>query len=66
VQARTPFQLSADGTMVYDTANNVSWLANANSPATNRFGLKIPFSVRRVWVQVPPRAPSRINQESGF
>jgi hypothetical protein len=31
--------LSLDGKTVYDAANNVSWLANANLPASNRFGL---------------------------
>jgi len=31
--------LSRDGITVYDSANDVSWLANANLAATNRFGL---------------------------
>jgi hypothetical protein len=30
---------TTDGTMVYDSANGVTWLANANLAATNRFGL---------------------------
>jgi Protein of unknown function (DUF1566) len=30
---------SRDGLTVYDTVNNVSWLANANLPATQRFGV---------------------------
>src|ERR1700758_4827514 len=33
--------LSLDGTTVYDIANNVSWLSDANLPATNRFGLPV-------------------------
>jgi hypothetical protein len=33
--------LSLDGTTVYDIANNVSWLADANLPAVNRFGLPL-------------------------
>lgn len=33
--------LTPDGTIVYDTANNISWLANANLAASNRFGLPI-------------------------
>jgi len=33
--------LSADGLTVYDTVNNVTWLADANSPASNRFGLPV-------------------------
>jgi len=33
--------VSPDGTTVYDTANKVNWLANADLPATNRFGLPV-------------------------
>ena len=33
--------LSLDGATVFDLANGVSWLANANLPATNRFGLPV-------------------------
>ena len=33
--------LSPDGLTVYDSANNVSWLADVNLPATNRFGLPL-------------------------
>jgi len=33
--------LSLDGTMVYDTVNKVTWLANANLAATDRFGLPL-------------------------
>jgi len=33
--------LSTDGVTVYDSANGVTWLANANLPATNRFGLPV-------------------------
>jgi uncharacterized protein (TIGR03437 family) len=32
---------SADGITVYDSANGLTWLANANLPATNRFGLPL-------------------------
>jgi uncharacterized protein (TIGR03437 family) len=32
---------SADGITVYDTVNNITWLANANLPASNRFGLPL-------------------------
>ncbi|MGD1095986.1 MAG: hypothetical protein ABSB35_28835 [Bryobacteraceae bacterium] len=31
--------LSTDGITVYDSVNNVTWLADANLAATNRFGL---------------------------
>ena len=31
--------LGPDGTIVYDAINNVTWLADADLPATNRFGL---------------------------
>src|ERR1035441_905011 len=31
--------LSPDGITVYDTVNNVSWLADANLPAANKFGI---------------------------
>jgi hypothetical protein len=41
LRASAPFQLSADGATVYDTANNVSWLANFNLAATNTFGLPV-------------------------
>ena len=33
--------LSADGVTVYDTVNGVTWLADADFPATNRFGLPL-------------------------
>ena len=33
--------LSPDGLTVYDAANSVTWLANANLPAINRFGLPV-------------------------
>ena len=32
---------SPDGTTVYDPANNIFWLANANLAAANRFGLPV-------------------------
>jgi len=32
---------SPDSTTVYDTVNNISWLADANFAATNRFGLPL-------------------------
>ena len=31
--------LSPDSTLVYDSVNNITWLADANLPATNQFGL---------------------------
>ncbi len=37
--ASGPFALSQDGLTVYDSVNNVTWLANGNLAATNRFGL---------------------------
>ncbi len=33
--------LSADGITVYDSANGLTWLANANLPVSNRFGLPL-------------------------
>ncbi|HWZ72214.1 MAG TPA: hypothetical protein VN326_12185 [Casimicrobiaceae bacterium] len=33
--------LSSDGITVYDTVNNISWLADANLAAANRFGLPL-------------------------
>ena len=33
--------LSTDGNTVYDTVNNISWLADANTPAANQFGLPL-------------------------
>jgi uncharacterized protein (TIGR03437 family) len=39
LQAGSTLVLSPDGITVYDTVNNISWLANANLPAANRFGL---------------------------
>ncbi len=41
LQASATLVLSADGITVYDTVNNVSWLANANLAASNRFGLPL-------------------------
>ncbi len=38
-QARAALIPSADGVTVYDTANNITWLADADFPARNRFGL---------------------------
>jgi uncharacterized protein (TIGR03437 family) len=40
-EASAALALSADGLTVYDTVNNITWLANANLPATNRFTLPI-------------------------
>ena len=34
-------QISADGLTVYDTVNNITWLADVIMPATNRFGLPL-------------------------
>src|SRR5437879_2807082 len=39
--ASAALQLSADGLTVYDTVNNITWLADANTPAANRFGLPV-------------------------
>jgi len=41
LQASATLLLSPDGTTVYDVMNNVSWLADANLAATNRFGLPL-------------------------
>ena len=41
LQASATLVLSPDGITVHDTVNNVSWLANANLAATNRFGLPL-------------------------
>jgi uncharacterized protein (TIGR03437 family) len=35
--------LSSDGLTVYDSANGVTWLADVNLPAANRFGLPVCF-----------------------
>jgi hypothetical protein len=32
---------SSDGKTVYDTVNKISWLADSNLAATNRFGLPV-------------------------
>ena len=36
----SPFVLSADGLSVYDTVNNITWLADADLPSSNRFGME--------------------------
>jgi uncharacterized protein (TIGR03437 family) len=41
LQAGATLVLSPDGITVYDTVNNINWLADANLPATNRFGLPV-------------------------
>jgi hypothetical protein len=41
LQAGATLVLSPDGITVYDTVNNISWLANADLAATNRFGLPL-------------------------
>ena len=41
LQAGAALLPSPDGVTVYDTVNNVSWLADANLAATNRFGLPL-------------------------
>jgi hypothetical protein len=41
LHAGSTLVLSADGATVYDAANNISWLANANLAASNRFGLPL-------------------------
>jgi len=40
-RAANGLQLSQDGLTVYDSANNITWLADLNLPATNRFGLPV-------------------------
>ena len=39
IEAAAALVLSQDGLTVYDTVNNITWLANANLPAANRFTL---------------------------
>jgi hypothetical protein len=39
MQAVATLVLSPDGATVYDTVNNITWLADANLAATNRFGI---------------------------
>ena len=39
LQAGSTLILSTDGLTVYDSANGITWLANANLPASNRFGI---------------------------
>jgi uncharacterized protein (TIGR03437 family) len=41
MQAASTLTLSPDGITVYDSVNNISWLANANLPASSRFGLPV-------------------------
>ena len=41
LQASATLVLSPDGTTVYDTVTKVSWLADVNLAATNRFGLPV-------------------------
>jgi hypothetical protein len=38
-QAGSTLTLSSDGLTVYDSVNGITWLANANLGASNRFGL---------------------------
>ena len=40
-QASAALLLSADGVTVYDSVNNISWLADADFAAKNRFGLPV-------------------------
>ena len=40
-QAAATLVLSPDGVTVYDTVNNITWLANANSAASNQFGIPV-------------------------
>lgn len=40
-QVTAPFLPNGDGLTVYDSVNNITWLADANSPAGNRFGLPV-------------------------
>jgi hypothetical protein len=41
LQGSASLVLSPDGLTVYDSVNGVTWLANANLPATSRFGLSV-------------------------
>jgi hypothetical protein len=41
LQAGATLILSADGITVYDTVHNISWLADADLAASNRFGLPV-------------------------
>lgn len=41
LHAGATLTLSADGLTVYDSVNNITWLADFNSPASNRFGLPV-------------------------
>jgi uncharacterized protein (TIGR03437 family) len=41
VPAGAALVLSPDGTTVYDSANNINWLADANLAATEQFGLPV-------------------------
>jgi len=41
IPAAAALVLSSDGTMVYDTVNNITWLADADLPASSRFGLPL-------------------------
>jgi hypothetical protein len=40
-QVSATLVLTSDGITVYDTVNNISWLADANLPSTNRFGVSV-------------------------
>ena len=40
-QASATLILSPDGITVYDTVNNISWLADTNLAATNQFGIPV-------------------------
>jgi uncharacterized protein (TIGR03437 family) len=41
LRAASTLALSPDGITVYDSVNNISWLADANLPANSRFGLPV-------------------------
>jgi hypothetical protein len=41
LRAGSTLVLSQDGLTVYDSVNNISWLADANLGASNRFGLPV-------------------------
>lgn len=41
IPSTAALQLSADGLTVYDPANNITWLADANLAASNQFGLPL-------------------------
>jgi hypothetical protein len=58
LKAGTTLVLSADGITVYDAVNTISWLADANLAASNRFGLPLCTTTSST---VPCVNPSGVN-----